>query len=327
MILSRREFVGLLGCAATTPIFRRSARAQQPPGKVVRIGLLHVSRNENHAAFIDGLRDAGYVDGQNAQIETRLYGAMLDRIAELANELVATQCNVIVATAPYAIRATKSATSTIPIVAVDLESDPVASGWAASLARPGGNLTGFFLDMPELGGKQIALLKEATPTLSRLAILWDSTIGAVQFDATQAAARAAGVQVHSAPIQRSADIDGAIGRAASAAVHGMVVLSSPLILTERVRIAEGALKARLPTISLFTLFPRSGGLMAYGPNLPGMFKRMGILVDRLLKGAAVGEMPIERPTRFDLVVNHKTATMLGLTIPATLLVRADEVIE
>jgi putative ABC transport system substrate-binding protein len=165
-----------------------------------------------------------------------------------------------------------------------LESDPVASGWATSLGRPGGNFTGLFLDIPELGGKQVELLKEALPTLSHLAVLWDSTIGAVQFSATQAVMRTMGIELESLPIERSSDFKNAFERAASVSVDGMVILSSPLILGERVCIVDLATKARLPTISLFTLFPRSGALMAYGPNLPDMYRRAGALVDRILKG-------------------------------------------
>jgi putative ABC transport system substrate-binding protein len=323
--MRRREFVMLLGgAAAAWPL---AARAQQPMGKVPKIGFLQANENENVVAFIQGLRNAGYIDRQNALIESRIYGTMLDRVVEFANELIALKCDVIFAAAPYAIQAAMRATSTIPIVGVDLESDPVASGWAASLGRPGGNVTGLFLDLPELGGKQIELLKEAVPTLSRLAVLWDSSVGAVQFRATAAAAGAAGVTLQSLPIQRPEDFKDAFDRATRERLDGMIVLSSPIILGQRLQIVGLALDARLPTISLFTLFPRSGGLMAYGPNLPDMYKRAAAYVDRILKGAKADELPIERPTKFDLVVNLKTAKALGLTIPESFLLRADEVID
>lgn len=292
-----------------------------------RIGWLQPTRNENVEMFLQGLRDAGYIEGRTALIEMRVYGGALDRLPDLTNELIALKCDVIFAAAPYAIEAATKATSTIPIVAVDMESDPVASGWVRSLNRPGGNLTGWFLDLPELGGKQIELLKEAVPNLARLAVLWDSTIGAVQFRATQAAARTAGVALQSLQIQRLEDFKGAFDLAVREQVQGVVVLSSPLILNQRSQIADLAIRARLPTISLFTLFPRSGGLMAYGPNLPDMYRRVAGYVDRILKGTGVGELPIERPSRFDLVVNLKIAKTLGLTIPESFLVRADEVIE
>jgi putative tryptophan/tyrosine transport system substrate-binding protein len=322
--MKRREFIALVGGAAAWPL---AARAQQPAGRLPRIGILYFGWNENIAAFLQGLRDGGYVDGQSAIIETCYYGTLLDRLPELAKDLVALNCDVIYAAAPYAIQAAMKATSTIPIVGSDLESDPVASGWARTLARPGGNLTGTFLDLPELGGKQIELLKDAVPGLSRVAVLWDSTIGGVQFRATQAAAHVAGVTLQSLPIQRAEDFKSAFDRAARERIDGMIVLSSPVIQGQRSEIAALALETHLPTISLFTVFPRFGALMAYGPNLPDMNKRAGTYVDRILKGAKAGELPIERPTKFELVVNLKTAKALGLTIPESFLLRADKVLE
>jgi putative ABC transport system substrate-binding protein len=322
--VKRRAFITLLGSGVAWPL---AARAQQPASRIPRIGFLQAIRGENVEAFVEGLRDAGYIDGQNALIEIRIYGTMLDRLLELANEMVGLKCDVIMAAAPYAIDAAIRATTMIPIVGLDLESDPVANGWARSLARPGGNVTGIFLDLPELGGKQIELLKEAVPTLSRLAVLWDSTVGGVQFRATEVAARAAGVTLQSLPVQRPEDFKDAFDRATRERAHGMVVLSSPLINGQRSQIVEWALKIRLPTISLFTVFPRSGGLMAYGPNLTDLYKHAATYVDRILKGGKAGELPIERPTRFELVINLKTAKRLGLDLPWFLQQRADEVIE
>src|SRR5262249_39067925 len=216
--VKRREFIALLGGAAAWPL---AARAQQLVDKFPKIGFLQGVQNENVVAFIQALRAAGYTDGQNVRIETRIYGTMLDRLGELARELADLQCSAIVAAAPYAIRAATGATSTIPIVGIDLESDPVASGGAKSLSRPGGNVTGLFLDIPELGGKLIELLREAVPTLSRLGVLWDATIGAVQFRATEAAARDARIELHSLPIQRAGDLDSVFNRAVSERVEGM----------------------------------------------------------------------------------------------------------
>ena len=322
--MKRRAFIRLLGGAAAWPLV---ARAQQPAEKLARIGSIQNFRNENFEAFIQGLREAGYVDGQNMLLETRFYAGVLDRIDEFTSELVALKCSVILATAPYAVQAVMKATSKIPIVGIDLESDPVANGWVKSLARPGGNLTGFFLDIPELGGKQIELLKEAVPTVARLAVLWDATIGTVQFGATETAARPSGVTLESFPIRNVEDIKDAIERAERERVHGLVVLTSPLIFNQRSQIADLALKTRLPTISLFNSFPKVGGLMAYGPSLALMFKRAASYVDRILSGANPGELPIERPSKFELVINLKTAGALGPTVPPTLLARADEVIE
>jgi len=230
--LRRRRFITVLGGAAAWPLAAR-AQAQQSAGKLPRIGSIQNFRNENFEAFVQRLREAGYVDGQNMLLETRFYSGAIDRIDEFASELVALKCSVILATAPYAIRAVMSATSTIPIVGIDLESDPVASGWVRSLARPGGNFTGLFLDIPELGGKQIELLKEAVPTVARLAVLWDATIGTVQFRATETAARPSGVTLESFPIRSVEDIKDGIERAAREQVHGFVVLTSPLIFNQR----------------------------------------------------------------------------------------------
>jgi putative tryptophan/tyrosine transport system substrate-binding protein len=329
MLLSRhtkrREFISLLGgAAATWPL---AARAQQPTGKLPRIGSIQNFQNENFEAFIQGLREAGYVDGQNMLLETRFYGGALDRIDEFARDLVALKCSVILATGPYAIRAVMNATSTIPIVGIDLESDPVGNGWVKSLARPGGNFTGFFLDIPELGGKQVELLKEAVPTVTRLAVLWDATVGTVQFHATETAARPSGVTLESFPIRSAEDIKDGIERAAHQQLHGLVVLTSPLIFNQRSQIADLALKARLPTISVFNSFPKVGGFMAYGPNLASMFKRAGTYIDRILSGANPGELPVERPTKFELVINLKTARALGFDVPWFLQQRADELIE
>jgi putative ABC transport system substrate-binding protein len=322
--MRRREFITLLGGAATTwPITARAQREQRVP----RVGFLQGAQNENVAAFVRGLKDAGYIEGQNVRIETRIYGTKLDHLNDLANEIVGLQCNVIFAAAPYAIKAAMKATATIPIIGIDLESDPVANGWVASIGRPGGNLTGLFLDLPELSGKLIELLKETVPRLDRLGVIWDSTIGSAQFRAAETGARVLGLELHSFPIQSSADFDNAIERAKTVRTDGVVILSSPLINGARVHIAELALNARLPTIGLFTLFPKTGGLMAYGPNLPEMYKRAAYYVDRILKGAKAEELPIERPSRFDLVINLRTAKGLGLTVPPTLLARADEVIE
>jgi putative ABC transport system substrate-binding protein len=322
--MRRREFIALVGGTAVGWGF--AARAQQI-SKVSRIGILQPNPNENVEAFVQALRDRGYIDGRNVRIEIRIYGTMLDRLVEVADEMIKLECDVIVAGAPYSIEAARRATKTIPIVALDLESDPVANGWARSLARPGGNITGLFLDLPELGGKQIELLKEAVPTLSRLGVLWDSAVGAAHFHATEAAAHAAAITLQSLPVNRSDDFKDAFDRAVRDRVSGMVLLSSPLIMGQRSQIVEWALKFRVPTISLFTAFPRAGALMAYGPNLTDLYRRAAVFVDRILKGAKPDELPIERPTRFELVINLKTAKALGLELPWFLQQRADQVIE
>jgi ABC-type uncharacterized transport system substrate-binding protein len=303
-----------------------AAEAQQA-GKVPRIGFLQPSQSENAVAFTQALRDAGYVDGHSAILETRIYGPLIERLPEIANELAARKCDVILAAGPSAIRAATRATTTIPIVGIDLESDPVANGWARSIGRPAGNLTGLFLDAPELGGKEIQLLKEAVPGLSRIGILWDSSSGDLQFRATEKVGREAGLIVESIPIRRVEDAKLGLDRAAHQHLNGIIVLSSPLILRDRAQITDAALKNRLPTISLFTLFIEAGGLMAYGPDLPEMYKRAVTYIDKILRGAKAGDLPIERPSRFRFVINLKTAKALGLTIPQSVLLRADQVIQ
>jgi putative tryptophan/tyrosine transport system substrate-binding protein len=241
-MIRRREFITLLGgAAAAWPI---AAWARQGTGKIPRVGFLLNVHSELVDTLFRGLRDAGYVEGQNIVLETRFAGNMLDRIDQFATELVTLHCDLIFAAGPYAIQALTKATSTIPLVAIDLESDPVANRWAASIARPGGNLTGFFLDLPELGGKQIELLNEVRPNLSRVAFLWDSTVGLVQFSATEVVGRTAGVETLSLPIRRREEFKAAFDRAASQHAHAMVVLSSPLIFGQRSHIAELAVNTR-----------------------------------------------------------------------------------
>jgi putative tryptophan/tyrosine transport system substrate-binding protein len=321
----RRDFIQLLGgTAAAWPL---AALAQQQAGKLPRIGFISTEPSELTKSFSQGLRDAGYVDGQNIILDTRYHHGSLGRIDEFARELVALKCSILVTGSPYAIRAVLKETNTIPTVGIDLESDPVANGWVKSLARPGGNLTGLFLDVPELAGKQIELLKNVVPPLTRLAVLWDAAIGTLQFHATETAARSTGVALDSFPIRTAEEIKDVIDHAAQERVDGMMVLTSPLIFGQRSQIADLALKARLPTINGFNLYPKAGGLMAYGPNFPSMFTRAASYVDRILSGANPGELPIERPTKFELVINFKTAKALGLQVPWQLQQLADEVIE
>jgi putative ABC transport system substrate-binding protein len=322
MMMDRRAFFRSVGAAVVAAPVVTEAQPHKRP----RIGFLQGTQNENTVVFMQALRDAGYVDGHTAVVDARIYGTSVERLTTLTRELVALKCDVIFAAAPYAIKAAMEATSTIAVVGVDLESDPVANGWARSLRRPGRNFSGIFLDLPELSGKQVQLLKEAVPGLSRLAILWDSTIGEVQFRAATEAARTAGVSMRSLPIRQPGDIHPAFATVVRERLQGMIVLSSPLIIRVRQDVADLALKHHVPMISLFTTFPQVGGLMAYGPDLPEMYRRAVSYVDRVLQGSTVGDLPIERPTKFDFIINVKTAKAVGLAIPQSLLVRADHVI-
>jgi len=234
---------------------------------------------------------------------------------------------VILVGGPTGARAAQQATTTTPFVVIDLESDPVESGFVASLSRPGGNLTGLFLDMPELTGKWLELLKEAAPEISRVAVLWDSTTGTTQVRATEEGARALALRAQTFAVGGPAYFNSVLDAVRKTRPGGLVVLSSPLLLHERKRLADFASKSRLPAISMFREFADAGGLMAYGPNFIDMNRRVGTVIDRILKGAKPADVPIERPTKFELVINVKTAKALGLTIPQSLLVRADQLIE
>jgi putative ABC transport system substrate-binding protein len=323
--MRRRQFVGLLGGVAAWPVV---AHAQRPIGRdLPRVGAIYGSQSANNAEFRAGLAEAGYVDGQNILIEERLHGSAVEHADEFAREFVELKCKVIMAGTPYAIRAATKATSTIPIVGVDLESDPVASGLVKSVARPGGNFTGFFLDIPDLGGKQIELLMEAIRQVSRIAVVWDESIGKVQFHAAESAPRPPGVELLSLPIRRLEDFTTAFESAVQARAQGLILLSSPMIFLQRAKIASMALEARMPTISLFTAYPTVGGLMAYGPNFPLLYRQAAGYVGRILVGANPGELPIQRPTTFELVINLKTAKALGIDMAPTLVARADQVIE
>ncbi len=272
----------------------------------------------------------GYVPGQNFLLEFRgpERPDKYEQHADLAAQLVAAGVDVILASNPSAIEATTKATKTIPIVGVDLESDPVAKGWAATLARPGGNFTGFFLDIPEISGKQLQFLKEIKPVLSRVAVLGDSRVNELQSRATEAAARGAGLTIQAFSVRDIGEVPGAIAEAARQRAGALVVLTSPLVFNNLGRIADAAVKHRLPAICPFApAFADAGGLIAYGPDITDLFRRAAGYVARILRGAKPGELPVQRPEKFGLVVNLKTARALKLTLPQSLVLRADRVIE
>jgi putative ABC transport system substrate-binding protein len=296
------------------------AAMAQPAGRQTRVGII-VTTPALKDAFMEGLRDSGYVEGQNLVVVHRPLGD--SAISEVLRQNV----DVICATSQPMVRAAKQATTTIPVVGVDLESDPVASGLVKSLARPGGNVTGFFLDLPELGGKLIQLLRESVPGLGQLAVVWHADVGKTQFGATEQAARRAGLGLVSLPVRSVEDLRRAFETARLKHVGGVVVLSAPIMLHERALIADLGSRYRLPTIGLFTAFPEAGGLLSYGPNFPDIMRRAAGQVARVLRGAQPAELPVERPSKFELVVNLRTARTLGVTVPPSVLLRADRVIE
>jgi putative tryptophan/tyrosine transport system substrate-binding protein len=213
------------------------------------------------------------------------------------------------------------ATTTIPIIGLDLESDPVADGFVRTLARPGGNVTGIWMDIPEIAGKQIQFIREVVPSLNRLGVVWDDQIARPQFTELQAVSRTANISLFPAAVRRSTEIDGVLKRLVAERPQAIVVLTAPVIF------AELAVQSRLPSISPFSPYPESGGLMAYGPDFKAMWHQLAVYVDRVLRGARAGDIPVERPSKFSLIINLKTAKALGLTIPPLLLARADQVIE
>ena len=264
------------------------------------------------------------VEGKNVAIEYRFRS---ESLPQAAADLVRLNVTVIFAATPAALAAASNATISIPVVGVDLESDPIAKGYVKSLARPGGNVTGMFLDIPELIGKQLGLLKEIVPHVSRIAIFGVSGLTTPQFKAAEAVARAFNVGAEIMEVRVPGDFEGAMEAAKARHVEAGILLSSPLVFVFSKQIVEIALAKRLPLISLFGESAKAGGLLAYGPNLGEMFRRCGEYVGRILQGAKPSDLPIQRPEKFDLVINLKTAAALGFTVPPVLLATADEVIE
>lgn len=326
--MRRREFIRLLGGAAIT--WPLEAHAQQK-SEIPRIGFVYQGSQAAMAlrieAVLSGLRVSGYAAPAQVEIVGRAAEGDPAQIAPLVAEVIAKNVSVIMASGPPVLNAARSATRTIPIVAIDLETDPVASGVAATLARPGGNITGVFLDFPDFTAKWMEILIECNPKLSRAAVFWDPDTGPVQLDSVRKAARTLNVQLEVVEVHRPSDFDAAFLKANQRGVDAMAMLSSPLIAPNVQVLAELALRHRLPAITLFPDFARAGGLLAYGPNLLSLYRLVGVLAGKVARGADPGELPIVRPEKFETVVNMRTAHALGISIPTSLLLRADEVIE
>jgi ABC-type uncharacterized transport system substrate-binding protein len=300
----------------------------QQPDQVPVVGVLMVTagpRDGPGQALRDGLRQLGYVEGQNIKIEFRSAQGQADRLVRLAQELVELKVNVIVAGTQPAARAAQHATSTVPIVAVLSDHDPVASGLVNSLSRPGSNITGVFARQSELVGKRLELLREVLPRLSRVAVFWDS-YGQRQFDELQQAGRSLGVHIQSIELRDPYDFKAAFRVAKLKGADALIVLFSPVFYRERAQIAALALKAGLPTMSQEESWVVAGGFMSYGPTIASTHGRAAYFVDRLLKGAKPGDLPIEQATGFKLTVNLRTAKALRLTVPKSIVLRADEMI-
>jgi putative tryptophan/tyrosine transport system substrate-binding protein len=322
--MKRRKFIALLG---VTAIVRPLCATAQQGEKVYKIGVLSAGSGVG-SIVTEALRELGYVEGKNLTIERRYAEDRLDRLPGLAAELVSLKVDVIMAAGTLAPLAAKRATSTIPIVMMSA-GDPVGSGLVTSLAHPGGNVTGMSLMAPDLGGKRLELLKDLLPGISRVAVLWNAAnpYSALVFKETAGAAETLGVELQLLKIREPPDLDGALEVLSGQHADALITVENPLTVDLRKRIAEYAGDHRCPTISGLRVFADAGFLMTYGADLADINRRSVIYVDKVLKGAEPSDLPVEQPTRFELVINLKTAKSLGLTIPSLLLARADEVIE
>jgi putative tryptophan/tyrosine transport system substrate-binding protein len=326
--MKRREFITLLGGAAVAwPLALRAEQPTQPP----RIGVLYPGLSSTLpsriAAFRDGLQAVGYREPDNVQLVLRSTGGDPARIVPLAMELVERKVDVIVAVSAPAVTAARSTTTTTPIVAFDLESDPIGSGLINSLSRPGGQVTGVFFDFPEFSKKWLELLKEAMPQLSRVAVLWDPATGQMQMKGVEIAGKELNVKLEIVEVPGLPNLDDAILAASSKGVDAVLMLSSPVFGTNPERVAGLTVGARIPAVTLFPEFARAGGLMAYGVNPTNIFRQGAAIVAKVLRGSKPAELPAELPSKFELVINLKTAKRLGIVFPTPILLRADEVIE
>jgi len=329
-MISRRAFSsGLVLALFSEPI----AGSAQQVGRVYRIGILSSTDparpNENYVTFRERLRELGWSEGRNLTVEERSIGPDRERLAVAARELVGLRLDLILAAGgAEAPQAAVTATKSIPIVFV-IADDPVMVGLVKSLSRPGANVTGLSSMNAELDDKRLALLKEALPNLRRVGAMWSPVdpSGSSVMRAAERAARALNVQLTPLAVQRPDDVSEAVGNAKKEGVDAVMVLGTPTLFPQQHRIAKLAASARLPTVSAWRQLPEAGGLLSYGANIRAMFRRAADIADKILRGAKPTEFPVERPTKFDLVINLKTAKALGLTIPPLLLLRADQVIE
>jgi putative ABC transport system substrate-binding protein len=326
--LKRRAFISLLGSATAWPL---AARAQQA-GKAVRVGFLGASLNAPATAgffqqFLDELRDSGFSEGQNLIVEHRRVDDPRGTFVAAA-DLMRAQVDLIVAQGPeVALQAVVGASRSIPIVLQAINYDPIERGYVASLARPGGNITGLFFRQAELAAKKVELLAQAFPERTRLGILWDA-LTADEFSAAERAAKSLNLELRALKLETAPyDFAAAFQAIAQGGAQILLVLSSPFFAEHRRQLAELAIQHRLPSMFIFKSYVEAGGLMAYGVDQAAMYRRTAVYVARILKGTKPADLPVEQPTKFELVINLKTAKALGLTFPDKILARADEVIE
>jgi putative tryptophan/tyrosine transport system substrate-binding protein len=329
VIIGRRELIAALGGAAVWPL---SAHAQTG-GRKYTIGIFSAGNElavipALNAAFFEALQELGWVEGKNVVFEHRYAENRLERLPELAADLVRRKVDVIAAAGTLAPLAAKRATTTIPIV-MTAAGDPLGSGLVASLARPGANVTGMSLMAPDLGAKRLELLKEVLPRLSRVAVLWnaDNPYSVLVFKETQAGGRTLGIEVRSLEVRRPDDFDSALEAARGLRPDALITVEDPLTADHRTRIAEFTARQQLPSLHGIREFVAVGGLISYGPNIADLFRRAAYYVDKILRGAKPADLPVQQPTKFEMVINLKTAKALGLELPASVLARADELIE
>lgn len=325
--MRRRDFIKLIVCSAS--VWPLPGHAQQV--RNWRIGFLHPGQSalvsNRIVAFREGLGGSSLREAADAEIVVRLANAEIDRLPAMAVDLVGQGVQAICAVSPPAVRAAREATQSIPIVAMDLESDPVANGWVASLAHPGSNVTGIFLDLPGFNAKSLQLLREAVPALRKVAVFWHPASGNLQLEAVRNAAIALDIAMVMFEVSRPSDFEPAFHAAVRSQSAGVLMLSSPLFGGNPQLLADLALQNRLPAINIFPDFAQKGGLLGYGPELQNLFTQSGIFARKILQGDAVANLPVERPTRFKLVANLVTARAFGVTMPTSILLSADEVIE
>jgi putative ABC transport system substrate-binding protein len=327
--MNRRTF---LAAVTVTLLDDWTPANAQRPIKGPRIGWLTVVRRDSplFTAFAEGLQEAGYAIDRNVtmMVGTPEHADRLDEFVDLATKLVTAGVDVVYAGGPLAVDAVARVTKTIPIVVIELESDPVLKGWVQSVARPGGNITGFFLDIPEMSGKQLQFLSEAKPQLSRVAVLGHPRLNELQFRATEVAAQKVGLTLQKLSAATVDEMPELIATAARRHAGALLVLTNPLVLRSLQNIADAAVKHQLPTICPFApTFAEVGGLMAYGPDLGDLFRRAALYVARVLSGAKPADLPLQRPDKFIFAVNLRTAHALKLALPETLIGRANRVLE
>ncbi len=325
--MDRRTFIGpLTSGVLAAPL----AVESQTPGRMMNLGILSTVNPRTTTfmeAMIQRLREGGFVEGQNLVIEFRNAEGDVARLPSLAAELVRLMVDVILASGPeVTLEAARKATATVPIVVAAVDFDPIARGYIASLAKPGGNVTGVVLRNTELTGKRMQLLKDALPNVTRAAVFWDS-ISADQWREAENASLGVGLRLQGVELRPPYNLTDAFRTAARGRAEALLLLMSPVLFPQRTQIAKLALKSQLPTICGLAQYAQAGAFMAYGANIDDMFRHVALYIEKILKGAKPGDLPVERPTKFELIINLKTAKALGLTIPPSLLQRADQVIE